>query len=259
MTFCFRAAFSSLVVALSSALIASTASASITLDFGLRATQSPGFERGYGFGESLTFNDVDSTVVKLYAWNSSETPLSNQNLSDAGKFIAGGATAEAGVNKGPFAYLDGKSSGKFGGLGVAQRLTTSLQATPSSDDNVSAVSLPNREVVGISFAGTALVESFLFRDADHNLLASGKKIDITFDDGANWDTYTVGTGGVVDLVALNGSASTVNFGDRMAFAYNNAQFYVNTVTAEIVPEPMSFVVWGGLACVAGIATIRRRK
>ncbi|QEG36015.1 hypothetical protein [Bythopirellula goksoeyrii] len=250
---------------------AQVASASIQLDFGKFAASelpagplnTPQGERGYGFGAPITINGVG---LDLYAWNTTNAttgpPLTSQVLStsvDTANFTRGGTPTQGGSNNaGPYAYLDGRSSGRLGGLGASQELTGSFQADPSSDDNVSGVgSITNgREVVGMIFASSATIDVLSFRDLDHyaDRFTSTNLIDVTFDSGNTWETISPSSvDGTYDF-----GGRLVSQGDIFGLAFNNTQFYLTSAAINVVPEPLAVFTWFGLASIGGIM-IKRFK
>jgi hypothetical protein len=239
-----------LFIALTFVFSAQSATASITMDF---AAAANGNERGYGFGDQIT---VDGVAVNLFAWNTVGPPLlaspipNGSLLSNASIFVQGGTLTGSGLQtNGPYAYMDSGNAG----LGVGQILNSSLQVTPSNDDNVGIGYVAGvREVVGLQFQSIASIEQFTFRDANHNLLV-GAKIDITFDGGANWSQYTTGAGGVVNSF---GSVS-VDSNDKVALAYVDQQFYLGAVNATL-PEPTTFLVWSVLG-ITSTSLLRRKR
>ena len=94
------------------------------LDFGAFAN---GQERGYGFGDHITVTQgtnlpVGGVGLSLYAWNlinggtleglpTTALGTSTNNQITAGATLAGGTP----YNKGPYAYMDSKSSGRLSG------------------------------------------------------------------------------------------------------------------------------------------------
>ncbi len=86
-----------------------------------------------------------------------------------------------------YAYLDAFSGGP-GGLGVTKDVNASLQADPSSDDNVSSAA-GGGEVVGFSLSRSALIGGFTFHDEGHKLYfndAGDSKLNYTLDGGNSW-------------------------------------------------------------------------
>lgn len=231
------------------AVHASVSQASYTLDFAAYADNVG--ERGFGFGHTIAgAADFDGYDVTLRAWNTNANsqPTSGDTLgtaasTDDGVFTSGGTLP--GTDS-PFAYLDSGNAG----LGVAQALNGSFQATPSSDDNVSgAAGGTKREVVGISLDRATRFIQFTFRDLSHNLLSSGT-IDITFDGGVTWVAKTIGAGGQVAVDEVVGA------GQIVGFAYNDTQFYLDS--ASVLPEPTTVLVWSILSFM-GITSTRRRR
>ncbi len=218
-------------------------------------TGQPDNERAFAFGNTITpstSGNPTTISVKLFAWTNSNpngNPLSSISSSaDTTDFVRG--PPAIGIT-GPFAYLNSKS-GPNGGLGVSSSINTNRQAVPSSDDNVSAIGAGNTaEVLGLEFLGGSYqVSGFVFRDADHNPLSSGK---LDFWNGTSWQedlSIGAGTGSlVVDLSP----------GQFIAFAYNNKQFYVDSLTAKLIPEPGSLFTFAALNGMMGFCMTRRRR
>ena len=221
------------------------ASASIELDF---AAAAEGNERGYGFGDSI---QVSGQTVKLYAWNTIESPLTNQSLDSATFAPGGSVTIGTATKDGPFAYMDDDEAG----LGATQALNKGLDAVPSSEDDVGAAGdiEGGREVVGIQLMFDAVgVTQLKFRDKHHDPLPAGTLIDITFDNGDTWTQYSIGGSGILDL------AVEYDSDDKIGFGYVDTPFYLSSVSVA-VPEPMTLFVWVGLfSAIGGVIGHRRR-
>ena len=222
-------------------------------------------ERGYGFGDTVAiYNNAAGTAttdVQLFAYNYDLGSLTTLASMDAGGDLSGDEFINNRYRQGPYAYLDSKSGGRLAGLGVGQVLTSSFQVDPSNDDNTSGFgnagngNFTRGEVSAFSLASAGGITDFLFRDADHFLLTSGK-IAVSFNSGSSWTTYDVGADS--KLVGFDGAFVGAN--QKVALAYVDTQFYLDTAVFDsnfsVVPEPSTMLVWGGLF---GLGLVGRRR
>lgn len=196
--------------------------------------------------------------------------LTGQNLGEKGYStlsyaLGGGATLDitgssnADDDLDQFAYMDSNKAG----LGVCKDITTSLQCTPPSDDNVTG-GTNETEVLHFLFSTDVIINKIWFNnnhDPDRSLV--GDTITI------GSDNYMFGLG---DIDASRSSGSTNAYGTGFArtdfvyiagisgtsldIAFFNEQFYVSAIDFDI-PEP------GPLALIAigliGIGVMRRRS
>ncbi len=188
------------------AFIATSAAQAATLDF---VAEAAGNERGLQNGSTLTF---DGLTVEFQSSH--------------------------------FAYLDDRSGGKPGGLGVCKVLTSSAQCNPGNDDN-----LTFGESVTLIFDRMVSISGLSFGDANHNSLNASNKM-LRIDTGA----------GLTPISFMQAVSATFEKVNQITFAYgssNPSQFYVQNLTATPVPLPAGIVLLGGALGALGFARRRR--
>ena len=158
-----------------------------------------------------------------------------------------------------FAYFDGPSGGKPGGLGVCKVLDTNNQCVPSSDDNITGsadgILSTDDEWVTLTFwndaAGTdprfVTFGGLSFRSAQHDLILAGSVNTLRIDDVAT--TFGAAIGNTwVDI-------QTIKFGWG---GDNPLQFYLNATVID-VPEPAALLLMGSGLALGGLVATRRRR
>jgi hypothetical protein len=160
-------------------------------------------------------------------------------------------TATAGpVGAGPFVYLDGLDSGRRAGMGVCGSLTTTLQCSPSNDDNVTA-----GDTLRLTFSAPVTLDAIAFRDANHRTAAMSGTL---FGAGDLIDVQVDGLGFSSPSLATGSFPPPTLFGTTFDFRYNNEEFYIETLDASPVPEPSTMVLLG--AGILGlVGRVRRRR
>lgn len=148
------------------------------------------------------------------------------------------------------AYLDDKSSGKDGGLGVCKILNANDQCNPSNDDN-----LASGEMVELTFGTTVDLTGFSFTNQDHNSL-NGSLLNLAV--GINGIAPSDRTfKSVVDGPGFFGVNSI-----RFAYAESDSSaYYVNSFTATpTAPVPLpaaALLLIGGVGALGAVARNRQ--
>jgi hypothetical protein len=148
------------------------------------------------------------------------------------------------------AYLDSKSGGLEGGLGVCEIMTSGNQCNPSSDDNVTY-----QESLKLVFSQAVTIDSTTFVNGDHGTSFLGDFV-LQIDGG------TSTTLGLTNLynTPLTGTTfifSNPNSGGGSNVS-NNQQFYINSMSVQTVPVPAAaWLFASGLLGLVGVA--RRRQ
>ena len=162
-----------------------------------------------------------------------------------------------------FAYMDGYSSGKPGGLGVCKVLTAGDQCSPSNDDNLSV-----GEILRLEFSTLVRIDAMTLRDGDHNPLGSsgpeGFKVS-SVSDAALVAVNAWATNGVADLSGLGANRVGTTFWiqtrilpDLVGSELEFDKIYLETLTVTAVPVPAAAWLFGsGLMGLAGVARKRR--
>ena len=162
-----------------------------------------------------------------------------------------------------FAYMDGYSSGKPGGLGVCKVLTAGDQCSPSNDDNLSV-----GEILRLEFSTLVRIDAMTLRDGDHNPLGSsgpeGFKVS-SVSDAALVAVNAWATNGVADLSGLGANRVGTTFWiqtrilpDLVGSELEFDKIYLETLTVTAVPVPAAAWLFGsGLMGLAGVARNRR--
>lgn len=259
-------------------LIASPASA-VTIDFANFIDNTFG-EQAVEDGREITFGDLKITFRAAIV-SGVLPPLTNQSLTGSSFDYT---TADMSTTNATFAYFDQGGAGvgatseinntNDSNLGPGKK--TDRQAKNSADDNV-AVGNGGRQVLVLEFDAVnaaderdVKISGLTFKDLNHNTNFGDAVLDITGDDGSDWNSYglsTLTSGGDPNLEVAQGSRMGLAYAYPTAGINANAgqhQFYLSTLTWEFadppsggaVPEPAT------LACIApilGLAFARRRK
>ena len=157
----------------------------------------------------------------------------------------GGITLTATANSSYSVYLDGLDNGKRAGMGVCKTLTSSLQCTPSNDDNVTI-----NEVLTWNFNQAIGEIDLTFRDANHDPL------------GAKALQYKLGLQSWVTFTPDSSSFYALNMAGNKQVSFRTLtdtnQFYIQTATATAVPLPAAAWLFGSTV-VGWLGVARRRK
>ena len=162
-----------------------------------------------------------------------------------------------------FAYMDGYSSGKPGGLGVCKVLTAGDQCSPSNDDNLSV-----GEILRLEFSTLVRIDAMTLRDGDHNPLGDNDGLEefkVSSVSDAVIAANASATNGVADLSGLGANRVGTTFWiqtrilpDLVGSELEFDKIYLETLTVTAVPVPAAAWLFGsGLMGLAGVARKRR--
>lgn len=176
-----------------------------------------------------------------------EQGASSFTLSDGRLFVtATGLNTSSGAPY--FAYLDGPYGGP-GGLGVCQNLTSSMQCTPSSDDNITF-----DESLKLSFNQPVTIDLLTLRNGDHNQNFLGN-FELSIDGG------TPTSYGLTNFFNIPLSGTEFIFSNPNAqggsTVSNEYQFYIGTLEVTAVPLPAA--LWLFLSSLFSLGMIGSRK
>ena len=246
-------------------LSASLASAA-TFDFAEMANGNESF--WYANGDGTGTSSVGNAGGKVTSGEWTPGPVTNTIGVKAfgNTYTPGSGTPTTGtISPNPgnnYAYLDGYSGGKPGGLGVCASTrgpTSDAQCDPSSDDNAGLSFGSNLlEYVTLTFSESVGLTGLILRGDNHSVLGSGNKIGIsqgTFD--GTLMNFQVGTTNLFNL----GASNIWTF----AKISGGSNFYLDTVSVEArqqmqpIPIPASGLLLFGALGAMGVAARRRRK
>jgi hypothetical protein len=166
--------------------------------------------------------------------NDPSSPNPDQGPFPAAGITIGSITVKAFANSTYTPYLDAYSGGLPAGLGVCKVLS-GTQCSPSNDDNVTS-----GEILTLRFFDAAsgdpisvALDPTFYRNADHGTsYPAGALIDVALN------------GGPFSAFLLTNTTPTGFTAHQFDFRYNNAQFYINSVTASPVPLPAPVFLLG---------------
>ncbi|MCB1734983.1 MAG: hypothetical protein H6981_03215 [Gammaproteobacteria bacterium] len=187
------------------------------------------------------------TIDYLTLANSNERGYSAYTTSNGGVTVTATGTSIGDTNSTPdyYAYLDSGNAG----LGVCKTVTSGMQCSPSSDDNVTF-----GEALNLTFSQAVTLDQLRFRNADHGTtFASNADISISIDGGVFTDFSLVH----LFNTPLTGTSFTF-IGDS---THDGDQFYISSVGGSVyTPPPSTGVpIPGSLWLLTGSLVALRRR